>query len=143
MKYLPFILILTVLIGCSNRTDHASGEPDKNTVSAKFVFQEEFHNFGTLQAGEVVAYSFCFKNTGITALKIKNAKSDCGCMTVEYPKEEIIPGDSAYVDVIFNSAGETGKIYKEIMITTGAGNKTTLAVAADVKNDLINIYSIN
>lgn len=141
-----FILILAFFAGCSIRTEKPSGQSTKNTESAAFVFLEEFHNFGSLQAGEIVSYSFCFKNTGTSRIKVENAEADCGCITVEYPKEEVLPGDSAYVDVIFNSAGETGKVYKEITVITSAGNnkkKAKLAIAAQVKNELINIYSAN
>ncbi|MFA5419758.1 MAG: DUF1573 domain-containing protein [Bacteroidales bacterium] len=145
MKYLLLILILPVFTGCSNQADKTGNQSNKNTGSAAFVFQEEFHNFGSLQAGEIVAYSFRIKNTGTGKLKILNAKVDCGCITVEYPKKEIIQGDSAYVDVIFSSAGETGNVYKEILIITNAGNKKNakLAIAAHVKNESINIYSAN
>ncbi len=138
-----FMAILLVFTGCVNQAERPADQPDENTKAVKFVFQEEFHNFGTLEAGEVVAYSFCVKNAGTKVLKIENAESDCGCITAEYPREEIIPGDSAYVEIIFNSAGETGKVYKEITIATNAADKngTKLAIAAYVKNELLNIYN--
>lgn len=143
MKQVLFMAILLVFAGCVNRAERPANQPDENTETVKFVFQEEFHNFGTLQAGEIAAYSFCVENAGTKALRIENAETGCGCITVEYPREEIVPGDSAYVEVIFNSAGETGKVYKEITITTNATdkNRTNLAIAAYVKNELMNIYN--
>lgn len=139
------ILTLSLFFGCSNRKESPSAGPIKNTASSSFVFLEEFHNFGSLQTGEIVSYSFCFKNTGAGGINVESAETDCGCITVDYPKEEILSGDSAYVDIIFNSAGETGKVYKEITISVNAGNKkkVKLAIAALVKNELLNIYSAN
>jgi hypothetical protein len=144
-KNFILILILAFFLGCSNRAEKPAVEPNKNTGYSDFVFLEEFHNFGSLQAGETVSYSFCFKNTGTKGINVENAETDCGCITVDYPKEKILSGDSAYVDVIFNSAGETGKMYKEITIFMNAGHKkkVKLAIAALVKNELINIYSAN
>ncbi len=142
-----FIVILTLsfFFACSNRTERPAARSNKNTGSPAFVFLEEFHNFGSLQTGEIVSYSFCFKNTGASGIKVENTETDCGCITVDYPKEEILSGDSAYIDVIFNSAGETGKVYKEITISMNDGikKKVKLAIAALVKNELINIYSEN
>jgi len=142
-----FIVILTLsfLFGSCSRTEKPAAESQKNTESPAFVFPEEFHNFGSLQAGEIVSYSFCFKNTGPSGINVENTETDCGCITVDYPKEEILSGDSAYIDVIFNSAGEAGKVYKEVTISMNADGKKKikLAIAALVKNELINIYSEN
>ena len=144
MKQLLFILILLGTAGCQGTSNKKDSQAKKKQGTVKFVFQEEFHNFGPLQAGEVVVYSFAVKNSGTAGLKMKNAKSDCGCITVDYPKEIIQPGETGYVDVEFNSAGETGNVYKEIVMTTNADKKEVkLAIAAHVKNELINIYSEN
>lgn len=139
------ILILGFFFGCRNPVEKRAVDPGKNTGTAGFAFLEEFHNFGSLQAGEIVSYSFCLKNTGTGRISVENVESDCGCITVDYSKEEIQSGDSAYVDVIFNSAGETGRVYKEISVSVNAGRKETvkLAIAALIKNELINIYSEN
>jgi len=144
MKHLLFILILLGTAGCQGTSNKTARQTRKKPGTVKFVFQEEFHNFGPLQAGEVVVYSFAVKNEGTAGLKMENAKTDCGCITVDYPNETIQPGKTGYVDVEFNSAGETGNVYKEIVITTNAEKKEIkLAIAAQVKNELINIYSEN
>jgi len=145
IKILIFILIIASFTGCSNKTRQSGEQTNENTDAPEFVFQEEFHNFGSLQAGELVSYSFCLKNTGTNKIKVENAETDCGCLTAEYPEEEILPGDSAFVDVLFNSSGETGKVYKEIAVTINAVHKqqVKLSIAALVKNELINIYSTN
>lgn len=145
IRFFLSVLFLSFLVGCTGRTDGDGRGPEKNTGDAAFVFQEEFHNFGSLQAGEIVVYSFPVQNTGTRDLFIEHAETGCGCITVDYPDAAIKPGETAYVDVTFNSGGETGKIYKEIVITTNAAEKkeAKLAVAAHVKNEMINIYSAN
>lgn len=143
MDKVLFILAIAVFSGCNSPSEKTDVNANRNNGTASFVFLEEFHNFGALQAGEIVSYGFCLKNTGTAGIKIEKTETDCGCITVGYPQLEIMAGDSAYVDVIFNSAGETGNVYKEITVFTNAGRKAKLAIAAQVKNELINIYSAN
>ncbi len=143
MEYRFFIVFAFLLSGCTLNGDRNDRQNEKAGVP-EFVFQEEIHNFGSVQSGEIVAYSFEFKNSGNAGLIIKSAESDCGCVTVDYPKETIQPGAKGYIDVEFSSAGEIGKVYKEIVITSNTKEKETkLAITANVKNELINIYSEN
>ncbi len=144
MRYTTLILLAFIAFGCQNQTRKTGNSASEKTGTAKFVFQEELHNFGTLQAGEVVAYSFGFTNAGDGNLVIRKYESDCGCMTVEYPKEPVKPGESGYIEVIFNSAGEVGKVYKEVVLFSNAEpTEVKLAITANVQNELINLYSKN
>ena len=144
MKKLLSILIFIIAFGCQNPPNRTNNQSTTDQGTTEFVFQEELHNFGSLQAGEIVAYSFQFNNTGTKALIIERAESDCGCITVEFPSEEINSGESGYVEIIFNSAGEVGKVYKEIKLISNAEDKETiLSITANVKNELINIYTKN
>ncbi len=136
--------MLLVLAGCQNKNSNPSDKTTTNSGAPKFEFQEEFYNFGSLQAGEVVAYSFQFTNHGDGALIIDKIESDCGCVTSHFPKEPIDPGTSDFIEVVFNSAGETGRIYKEIMIYANTQRAITkLAIAVTVDNELMNLYSKN
>ncbi|MEL7587399.1 MAG: DUF1573 domain-containing protein [Prolixibacteraceae bacterium] len=143
MKFFPAIVTLMFLYGCTGTKNRDAGQHEKNTGTATVAFQEEFHNFGSLVAGEVAVYSFALNNTGTTALIIQKAETDCGCVTIDYPDTAIKPGETGYLDVTFNSSGETGKIYKEIIVTTNAAGEkeVKLSITAQVKNDMINIYS--
>jgi hypothetical protein len=142
MKCIAYITVLAILVGCRSGGEKPAVQ-GKNGRLADFVFREEFHNFGSLQAGEIVSYGFCIRNTGTAGLKIENAETDCGCISVDYPEETIAPGDSAFVDILFNSAGETGKVFKEIVLTTNVPNKkkAKLGIAAEVENELIKMHS--
>ena len=50
---------------------------------AKFVFSEEIHNFGSLNAGEVVSFTFIFRNEGTKSLNITGVDSGCSCTEVK------------------------------------------------------------
>lgn len=144
MKNLAFILLIIVGVACQNSGKKQPKPEEKSSGTPKFEFQEEFHNFGSLDAGEVVAYNFKFTNTGDGTLHIKKAEADCGCLTVNFPKEGIAPGQSDFIEVVFNSAGEVGNVYKEVELFSNAPNeKIKLTIAAQVKNEVINLYSKN
>ncbi|KOH45152.1 DUF1573 domain-containing protein [Sunxiuqinia dokdonensis] len=140
MKNTAAIVMLLVLLGCQNKDSKTT----TNTGTPKFEFQEEFYNFGSLQAGEVVSFSFGFSNSGDGTLIIEKVEADCGCITIHFPEEPIAPGESDFIEVVFNSAGETGRIYKEIMVYANTQAPTAkLAIVATVNNELINLYSKN
>ena len=143
MKYCFFIVFIVFLSGCTPNKSRNNRQNEKAGVP-EFVFQEEIHNFGTIRSGEIVAYSFEFQNSGNAGLIIEHVESDCGCLTADYPTKTIQAGETGYIDVEFSSAGEAGKVYKEIVLTSNAKKKKTiLAITANVKNKLINIYSEN
>ncbi len=143
MKNVLIILILVSFLSCQTKTGKQNNTDQKVGV-AKIEVVQDFHNFGNLQAGETVAFSFKIKNIGNTSLFIEKIETDCGCIHAEYPKEAIEAGESDFIEIVFNSAGETGRIYKSISIFSNAENKEIkLAIAATVNNEMINLYSKN
>ena len=104
----------------------------------KIVFDTEIHNFGTLNDGEVVAYSFKFKNIGGNSFRITKSENSCGCITVKYGQGEVLPGDSAYVSIIFNTSGEWGNQFKGAVIETSEGEKKDLQIGAYINNKQFN-----
>lgn len=144
MKQLIVTLMILSLFGCHNRSKNSVSSDSNQQEIPKFDFLKEFHNFGSLQAGEIVAYSFQFTNVGEGDLLIHKIDTGCGCIEVNYTRNKIITGQSEFIEVIFNSSGEMGNIYKEIEIYTESPKTTTkLSIAATVKNEIINLYSKN
>jgi len=66
-----FILFGLLIVACNSGTKKAetTNNSDESGV-AKFVFSEEIHNFGSLKAGELVSFTFVFKNEGTKTLTI-------------------------------------------------------------------------
>ena len=113
--------------------------PETNTpppANGKFpvmTFDKTEHDFGTINDGDKVTYSFTFKNTGASDLIISNAVGSCGCTVPEYPKEPLKPGESAKMKVSFNSAGKSGRQQKTVTIATNtATGKETLTIKANI-----------
>jgi hypothetical protein len=109
---------------------------------AGFEFSEEIHNFGSLKAGEMVAYTFLFRNNGTKTLVIDRVEADCACTEVKIPEKNIAPGKEGQIELIFNSAGEVGNTLKTVTIFSNAEKKETkLFIKANITNELIEIYS--
>jgi hypothetical protein len=138
-----FILFGLMFVACNSRTPKAlPNEGSDESGIAKFVVSEEIHNFGSLKAGEVVSYTFVFRNEGTKALIIERAEADCDCTEIVIPEKSIAPGKEGQIEVIFNSSGEVGNVLKSIKITSNAEQvQKQLFIKANVTNELIEIYS--
>jgi hypothetical protein len=132
-----------LISSCNSGTKKAVPiEPAKESGVAKFVFSEEIHNFGALKAGEIVSFTFIFKNGGTKALTITSVDSGCGCTEVKIPNKTIEPGQEGQIEVIYNSAGEVGKELKTITLFSNANEpKKQLFIKANITNELIEINS--
>lgn len=132
-----------MLVSCHSGTKKT--EPTTNSDEsgvAKFVFSEEIHNFGSLKAGELVSFTFVFKNEGTKTLTITEIDSGCGCTEVIIPDKTIDPGQEGQIQVIYNSAGEVGRQLKTITLTSNAETpKKQLMIRANVTNEIIEINS--
>ena len=98
------------------------------------TFEKTEHDFGTIASGSKVNYSFQFKNTGEADLIITRAVGSCGCTIPEYPKTPIKVGESAKIDVSFNSAGKHGNQQKSVTISTNTkAGVESLLIKASIK----------
>jgi hypothetical protein len=67
---------------------------------------QEMHLFGTIIDGQKVSHVFRITNIGAYPLVIKDTKTTCGCTVPEWPREPILPGKVAEINVTFNSEGK-------------------------------------
>ncbi|MCU0423568.1 MAG: DUF1573 domain-containing protein [Bacteroidia bacterium] len=133
MKKLIFITTVvtgTIFQSCSNADKGNKLPSDMVSISASadssltgqtqgkpiITFEKLDHNFGSLTDGEVVEYTFKFKNTGDADLLIVSASASCGCTVPEYPKELIKPGQDGGIKVKFDSKGKVGPFNKQVTI---------------------------
>jgi len=138
-----FTLVGLLLVSCNSGTKKTlpTEKSDESGV-AKFVFSEEIHNFGTLKAGEVVSFTFVFKNEGTKTLNITGFDSGCGCTEVHISNKNIEPGQEGQIEVIYNSAGEVGKQLKTITVFSNSEPaQKQIFIRANVTNEAIELYS--
>jgi len=132
-----------LLASCHSGTQKATptNKSDESGV-AKFVFSEEIHNFGSLKAGEVVSFTYVFRNEGTKTLTITGVDSGCGCTEVKIENKNIEPGKEGRIEVIYNSAGEVGRQLKTITLFSNADPaQKQLYLKANVTNEIIELNS--
>ena len=117
--------------------DQSSGSGE-----AKLVFLEEIHHFGSLKAGEVVSFTFIFRNEGTKALIINSVDRGCECMEVKMTDKSIEPGQEGHMEVIYNSAGEVGRQLKTITLFSNTEEpEKQIFIKATITNEIIEINS--
>ncbi len=84
------------------------------------TFEETSFDFGDIYQGDKVEHVFKFENTGSQPLIITNVQTTCGCTASEWPREPVLPGESANLKVSFNSASKYGRQNKIISIISNA-----------------------
>lgn len=81
-------------------------------------------NYGTIEKSSTGVRFFKFSNTGKAPLVIQGAKGSCGCTVPSYPKEPIMPGESGYIKVKYDTK-RVGPFTKYVTLTTNATSNTT------------------
>jgi hypothetical protein len=89
-----------------------------NPTTVKMI--DSVYNFGKVTEGEVVEYSYRFKNTGSKPLIITYTQPSCGCTVAEKPEQPVLPGETGYIKVKFNSENRVGNAHKSIAVTSNA-----------------------
>ena len=75
-------------------------------------------DLGTIYQGEVKTISLLIRNTGNSALTIRDVSSSCNCTIAKIQKREIPPTDVTNLEVSFNSAGSQGSLKKQVFLQT-------------------------
>jgi hypothetical protein len=142
--YIFYCLLISILSwSCQNysskqKSPSVSIELNKKKAAGRIEFTKEMHNFGTLKEGEIVVFSFQFLNNGGSSFRLTKVEPTCGCIKVQFNKEEIPSKANSAIDVIFNTAGEWGNQIKTIEIITSEGEAKTLTIGAFIENKNFN-----
>ena len=84
---------------------------------ATMEFEQTVYDFGVVESGEVVSQVYTFTNSGDEPLILMDAKGSCGCTIPEWPREPIMPGETASLVVEFNSKNKRGMRNQKVTIT--------------------------
>lgn len=94
----------------------------------KMKFKKMVHDFGKMKEGEKREYDFAFTNTGKEDLVIEDCKGSCGCTVPDWPKDPIKPGQSATINVKFDSDKKEKDQEKSVTITANTEPEITTVI---------------
>ncbi len=125
-KVVLFLAVTAIFVSCDVKkrdriADDAAKERDaglKDSTTVAII--DTAYNFGKAVDGEKVSYNFRFKNTGQKPLIITAASASCGCTVPEKPELPILPGDTGFIKVVFNSEGRVGTAHKTVHVISNA-----------------------
>ena len=121
--YLALIVGFTVVNAQDVKTvDVTQAE---KAVNATIDFESKVVDYGTIEHNANGVRKFVFKNNGTEPLIIKNAKGSCGCTVPTWPKEPILPGETAEIGVKYATTW-VGEFTKTITLTTNASKKPVI-----------------
>lgn len=115
---LSFGIFLTMAFAATAQ-DQPTATPSINPNAAKFKFETETVDYGTIVQGTEGTREFKFKNVGKEPLIISNAVGSCGCTTPSWPKEPIKPGADAVIKVHYDT-NRVGNFQKTVTLTSNA-----------------------
>lgn len=140
-RLLSLLVLLIAACHSGAKKTEPANKSDESGV-AEFAFSEEMHNFGSLKAGEVVSFTFVFRNIGTKTLIIDKVDSGCGCMKVTIPEKSVEPGMEGRIEVIYDSSGEVGNQLKIITLYSNEEKpERQLFIKAQVSNEIIELNS--
>ena len=126
-KILFSILIIIIVVSCSNNTDSRLKEVDPSYIDknnpAIITFDDTTIHFGDVALHELQKHTFTFTNTGKTPLILVDVKSTCGCTVPSWPKDPIAPNEQGEINVTFNPS-HPGKVKKTIRISANTYPRT-------------------
>lgn len=115
-KIVPFVLFLALL---------ATTVFSQSKTGAVVKFDKLVHDYGTIYQNDDGTCEFRFSNTGDEPLVLTSVRSSCGCTVPKWPKDPILPGQSANIGVSYDTK-RLGNISKQITVVSNASESTII-----------------
>jgi hypothetical protein len=94
----------------------------------KLVIAHPIHDFGTVPEGEMVRHQFVLENAGDQKLTITSIRSTCPCLEVIPSKTEFSPGESGFIEALFDTDGYEGAVTKTALIQSSDPDQSTQSI---------------
>ncbi len=138
LSLFAFMLLTATFTFAQTKEAVKTVQPVKEAVDAPkeggpvMTFDATEVDYGTIQQHSDPLRVFKFSNTGDEPLVIKHAKGSCGCTVPTYPKEPILPGETAEIEVRYDTK-RIGPFTKTVTLTTNEGtDKKVLRIKGKV-----------
>jgi hypothetical protein len=83
-------------------------------------FEKTKENAGMVREGEKLVFEYPFENTGTQPVIISEAKVQCTCTTVEFPKQPVKPGEKGVIKVTFDTTNKMDRQDRTVQLVTNA-----------------------
>jgi hypothetical protein len=91
------------------------------TDTTSVLVIDSLYNFGTIKEGDLVEHNFRFINTGHKPLVFPEEPiASCGCTVPKRPEKPVLPGDTSFIKVVFNSKGKSDHVVKTVTVISNA-----------------------
>ncbi|MDX1476061.1 MAG: DUF1573 domain-containing protein [Saprospiraceae bacterium] len=133
-----FVLMLFASMALIAQQSETKEDQKKETTEEavdgpKLTLDKSTVDYGEIEHGSDPLRVVSFTNTGNAPLIISNAKGSCGCTVPTWPREPIAPGESAEIEIRYDTK-RTGPINKTVRLTTNdATGQYTIRVTGRVK----------
>jgi hypothetical protein len=102
---------------------------DEAKVTGPLIeFDKETHDYGTIYVNGDGNCVFTFTNKGTEPLLLTNVRAGCGCTVPQWPREPVLPGDSAEIKVKYTTVNRPHTINKSIVVTSNSVTKNTVVL---------------
>ena len=110
---------------------------DMPAHGAQIRFEEQEHQYGTIQKGGNGDCEFVFWNDGDEPLILQSVRASCGCTTPKYTQKPVMPGQKGSIGVHYNT-NNVGGFSKTVTVTSNAVNneRVVLRIKGTVKADV-------
>ncbi len=127
----------SVGVSATIEEDFSSLTPEQLANAPVAEFSEKSYDFGAMKQGDKKSYTFSLTNTGKSDLLIRNVRSSCGCTAVAPAKKVIAAGETAPIQVTFDSRGKRGRQSKSITVITNDPKTptTTLRISSNITTE--------
>ena len=109
----------------AQQTNKKENKQQNNNNKAYFALEKKTIRFGEIKMGNTKTIQLSFTNTGGKTLVLTDVYTNCGCTTVDWPKDPFLPGKSGTIKITYNPT-ETGAFNKTIWIYTNADNNSEI-----------------
>ncbi len=138
MRVSLMMVILLLFVACGSRPQPKETTPygQKLLLSdsiARFGGADTIR-FGQMHEGEIAEKPLQLVNEGKTPLVIRTVERTCGCTTLEYENQPLMPGERRQITLRFDARGEWGWQLKLLRLYLNDGQEPLrLYVEADIE----------
>ena len=128
------IFLLSVLFTFVAFTSYAQTTPATKGPVLSFENGQDGTDvdYGNVDYGSDRIRKVKFTNTGNEPLISNNASGSCGCTVPTWPQQPILPGESATIDINYDT-NRPGPINKTVTIRTAHGKEHYIRVLGTIK----------